>query len=406
MKRIIPLAIIMALVSCGRAQQTIEADPMIGTGFHGHTYPGAAAPYGMVQLSPDTRTEGWDACSGYHYDDNTIIGFSHTHLSGTGCADLADILFHPSAEAPEKSGTRYGIDPYTFNHKDETAKPGYWAVKLPKAGLVAELTATQHVGIHRYIYSGSGRYILIDLNHALSDDKVDQCSLRQISDTEICGMRRTQGWVENQAIHFYARFSRPIISFNDAERQALLEFAPDADTLTAAVGISAVSIENAKLNLDTEVPELDFDQVREQAEETWRTALSGIRVKGGTEKQRRIFATALYHTKIAPNVMSDVNGQYIRHDGSIGTMPEGRKYLSTFSIWDTFRAWHPLQTLTDTAFVNDMVLSFMEMYDASGELPIWPLWSGETGTMIGYHSVSVIADAYLRASADSMRKLH
>ena len=242
MKRIIPLAIIMALVSCGRAQQTTEADPMIGTGFHGHTYPGAAAPYGMVQLSPDTRTEGWDACSGYHYDDNTIIGFSHTHLSGTGCADLADILFHPSAEAPEKSGTRYGIDPYTFNHKDETAKPGYWAVKLPKAGLVAELTATQHVGIHRYIYSGSGRYILIDLNHALSDDRVDQCSLRQISDTEICGMRRTQGWVENQAIHFYARFSRPIISFNDAERQALLEFAPDADTLTAPVGISAVSI--------------------------------------------------------------------------------------------------------------------------------------------------------------------
>ena len=396
MKRIIPLAIIMALVSCGRAQQTIEADPMIGTGFHGHTYPGAAAPYGMVQLSPDTRTEGWDACSGYHYDDNTIIGFSHTHLSGTGCADLADILFHPSAESPEKSGTRYGIDPYTFNHKDETAKPGYWAVKLPKAGLVAELTATQHVGIHRYIYSGSGRYILIDLNHALSDDKVDQCSLRQISDTEICGMRRTQGWVENQAIHFYARFSRPIISFNDAERQALLEFAPDADTLTAAVGISAVSIENAKLNLDTEVPELDFDQVREQTEETWRTALSGIRVKGGTEKQRRIFATALYHTKVTPNVMSDVNGQYIRHDGSIGTMPEGRKYWSTFSIWDTFRAWHPLQTLTDTAFVNDMVLSFMEMYDASGELPIWPLWSGETGTMIGYHSVSVIADAYLR----------
>lgn len=217
---------------------------------------------------PDTRTEGWDACSGYHYDDNTIIGFSHTHLSGTGCADLADILFHPSAEAPEKSGTRYGIDPYAFNHKDETARPGYWAVKLPKAGLVAELTATQHVGIHRYIYSGSGRYILIDLNHALSDDKVDQCSLRQISDTEICGMRRTQGWVENQAIHFYAKFSRPIISFNDAERQALLEFAPDTDTLTTAVGISAVSIENAKLNLDTEVPELDFDQVREQTEET------------------------------------------------------------------------------------------------------------------------------------------
>ena len=203
----------MALVSCGRAQQTTEADPMIGTGFHGHTYPGAAAPYGMVQLSPDTRTEGWDACSGYHYDDNTIIGFSHTHLSGTGCADLADILFHPSAEAPEKSGTRYGIDPYTFNHKDETAKPGYWAVKLQKAGLVAELTATKHVGIHRYIYSGSGRYILIDLNHALSDDKVDQCSLRQISDTEICGMRRTQGWVENQTDPFLRQVLAPYNQF-------------------------------------------------------------------------------------------------------------------------------------------------------------------------------------------------
>lgn len=397
MKKTLFLAMIMAMVSCSQAKQTAEADPMTGTGFHGHTYPGATVPFGMVQLSPDTRTEGWDACSGYHYDDSTIIGFSHTHLSGTGCADLADILFHPSAAEPRKSENgRYVIEPYPFSHRSENVEPGYYSVLLPESGLAVELTATAHAGVHRYIYSDGGRFILIDLNHTVTDETIDMSSLEEVSDTEICGMRRTQGWVNDQAIYFYARFSSPVTHIGTAERQMLLEFSADTDTLTAAVGISAVSVENARMNLDAEVPELDFGHVRRQAAETWSSALSCIQVKGGTEKQRRIFATALYHTKLTPNVMSDVDGSFRRHDGSIAKVPEGRRYWSTFSLWDTFRAWHPLQTLLDTSFVSDMVRSMQEMYNASGELPVWPLWSGETGTMIGYHAVSVIADACLR----------
>lgn len=399
MKKTIFIALTAAAVSCGHAGRTgavMEADPMVGTGFHGHTYPGASAPFGMVQLSPDTRTSGWDACSGYHYDDSTIIGFSHTHLSGTGCADLADILFHPSSAAPAEADGRYIIEPYLFSHENETACPGYWAVNLPEEGLSVELTATAHAGVHRYAFSGGEKYVLVDLNHTVTDGAVDEMNLEQVSDYEICGMRRTQGWVSDRTVWFHARFSRPMAAFERGDGQALLKFMDGDDTLTAAVGISAVSLENAKLNLDTEVPDLDFDAVRTETAETWRTALSRIQVKGGTDWQRRIFATALYHTMLSPNVMSDVDGRYRRHDGSVGMMPAGRKYWSTLSLWDTFRTWHPLQTLLDTSFVSDMVWSMTDMYRCTGELPIWPLWSGETGTMIGYHAVSVIADAYLR----------
>lgn len=373
-------------------------DPFIGTGFHGHTYPGAATPFGMVQLSPDTRAGDWDACAGYHYDDTTIDGFSHTHLSGTGCADLADILFHPTLRAEVARDSLYRPQPYRFSHDGERASCGYYRVELPDERLTVELTASPRTGVHRYTFRGDGpRRVIVDLTHTIAEARIDRSELRRTGPAELSGMRRSQGWVADRYVYFWARFSEP---FTDVEllggRQAVLTFAPGTEHLTAAVGLSSVSAENARENSLAEVPELDFDAVRTRAEASWREALGRISVEGGTRDERTVFRTAQYHACLTPNLMSDVNGQYRRHDGTIARVPEGRAYYSTFSLWDTFRAWHPLQTLIDTTLVNDMIFSMLDMYDATGELPIWPLASGETGTMIGYHAVSVIADAYLK----------
>ena len=390
--------LLAALLSgCAHQYEPLElVDPMIGTGFHGHTYPGATVPFGMVQLSPDTRNEGWDACSGYHYDDDSILGFSHTHLSGTGCADLLDILVSPYAVRPSGDEEGLVLEPHEFSHKDEHASCGYYSVDFRKEGIRAELTVAPHTGVHRYTFSGEGdRYVVLDLNHATVGEKVDMAGIDVHDGAEVSGMRRTQGWVADQYVYFNARFSTP---FENAEvlsdKQLLLTFSPEVKTLVMAVGLSSVSAANARENSLSEVPVLDFDAVRSEAEDAWRDALSFIEVKGGTLKERINFYSALYHTMLVPNIMNDVNGQYRRNDNTVAEVPEGRSYMSTFSLWDTFRAWHPLQTLRDTSFVSDMICSMLDMYRCSGELPIWPLYSGETGTMIGYHSVSVIADAY------------
>lgn len=373
-------------------------DPFIGTGFHGHTYPGATTPFGMVQLSPDTRAGNWDACAGYHYDDTTIDGFSHTHLSGTGCADLADILFHPTTREIVLHDGACILQPYFFSHDDERASCGYYAVVLPGEGIEVELTAAPRTGVHRYTFTDKGpRQVVVDLLHTITDERIDMRELRQTAPDEIAGMRRTQGWVPDQYVFFSARFSEPFADVQLLDdKQAVLTFAPDVATLTVAVGLSSVSAENARANSVTEVPELDFDVVHARAVGLWREALSDIVVEGGSRDDRVNFYTAQYHTKLTPNIMSDVNGEYRRHDQTVARVPEGGAYYSTFSLWDTFRAWHPLQTLVDTTLVNNMVRSMLDMYDVTGELPIWPLASGETGTMIGYHAVSVIADAYLK----------
>ena len=389
----------LAGAACARSSDPLEyVDPFIGTGFHGHTYPGAATPFGMVQLSPDTRADDWDACAGYHYDDTTIDGFSHTHLSGTGCADLADILFHPTTRTEVVRDGEYLPQPYAFSHDRERASCGYYAVELPEEGLAVELTAAPRTGVHRYAFRGAGpRRVVIDLMHTITDEKIDLRELRQTAPDEIAGMRRTQGWVSDHYVFFSARFSEPFADVQLlGDRQAVLTFAPDLKTLTVAVGLSSVSAENARENRIAEVPELDFDAVRSRAEALWRDALGDIVVEGGTRGERINFYTAQYHAKLTPNLMSDVNGEYRRSDRTIARIADGRAYYSTFSLWDTFRAWHPLQTLVDTARVNDMIASLLDMYDATGELPVWPLASGETGTMIGYHAVSVIADAYLK----------
>jgi len=392
-------------------------DPFIGTGFHGHTYPGATYPFGAVQLSPDTRNAGWDACAGYHWDDDTIIGFSHTHLSGTGCADLADILFHPTSSEPTLVPRGYIFEPHRFSHDDEQASPGYYRVHFPEAGITAELTATRYTGVHRYTYTeGQPEIVIICLKHAIDGKWADKIELHQTAENEIAGMKRTQGWSPNNYTFFVSRFSRPIESvefvcdgvvvpagtdYPSNNVQVVVRFGTgDGIPLVAVTGISKVSEENARENLVHDVPHFDFDAVHSATRDVWRGELSRITVEGGTEDERKLFYTGMYRTRVVPNTMSDVNGQFRRHDMTIGQVAEGRTYYSTLSLWDTFRAWHPLMTLTDHKLTEDIIWSMLEMYDTTGELPIWPLACGETYCMIGYHSVSVIADAYMKGIRD------
>lgn len=364
-------------------------DPFIGTGYHGHTYPGATVPYGGVQLSPDTRRGDWDACSGYHYSDSTLMGFSHTHLSGTGCIDLGDILIRPFME---KS--------IPFSHENEKATPGYYTVELPQANVNVELTATPHSGIHRYNWKkGANPLLVIDLKHTLDNETFLAADLRQTAENEVCGMRCTNGWVTNQSVYFVIQFSAPIEKAEQKEELQLALSFPSVKNspLIAKVGISVLSEENARKNLEAETGNtFDFDALAQAAYQQWEKELDCITVEGGTKDEQINFYTALYHSKVVPNIISDVNGEYRRFDDKIGKTENNHRQFSTFSTWDTFRGWHPMMTLLDTALVGEMIHSLLNIYDASGELPLWPLSSGETNTMIGYHSVSIIADAYMK----------
>lgn len=421
--RILTCAAIAFLVYCscssGKQSPIDYVDPFIGTGFHGHTYPGATVPFGAVQLSPDTRAGNWDACSGYHHDDTSLKGFSHTHLSGTGCIDLGDILFRPTTQKPDLTAECI-YQPAAFSHQDEQASAGYYSVLLKEEGIKAELTATTHTGVHRYTYpSGKPASLIIDVAHLLDNEYIYEAEIERTAANEISGMRRTRGWTDNQYVFFVAQFSEPIrtVEFiRDGEAvsadtklsgtnlQAVVTFGdanPESgdanlNPVVAKVGLSLVSVENARENLEQEVKDFDFDAVCAAARSAWEQELSSITVEGGSTDDKKNFYTAMYHAMVVPNTVSDVNGEYRRHDMQIARVPQGKTQYSTFSLWDTFRAWNPLMTLIDTTLVNNMIHSFLDIYDASGELPIWPLSAGETGTMIGYHSVSVIADAYLK----------
>lgn len=413
-RNIIHMACLAALLAACTSQKENPVDfidPFIGTGFHGHTYPGATVPFGAVQLSPDTRAGNWDACAGYHYDDSTITGFSHTHLSGTGCIDLGDLLIRPTTQSIDLSKKTI-CTPTVFRHEDEKAEAGYYAVLLHEEGIRAELTATAHTGVHRYTFpKESTPTVIVDLKHSLDNEHIYESSLQVVNPHEITGMRNTRGWSDNQRIYFVIQCSQPfekatLVSNQKAlegkeaegtDLQALLKFKDrTSEPIVMKVGLSIVSVENARENLQAEVEGFDFDAVKQAAYHTWNDAVSAIKVEGGTEEQKTNFYTALYHSMVVPNVVSDVNGQYRRHDQTIGQLPQGAVQYSTFSLWDTFRAWNPMMTLIDTTLVTNMIHSFLHIYDASGELPLWPLSAGETGTMIGYHSASVIADAYMK----------
>ena len=341
-----------------------------GTDFHGHTYPGATTPSALVQLSPDTRTYGWDGCSGYHYSDTSILGFSHTHLSGTGCPDLGDIMFTPGLDE---------VKPLRFSHKDEKARPGYYRVSTP--GITVELTATPRSGVQRYTFRGKGaRVVLIDATHRIGDgSRLVDAFLKPVGTQEVEGGHVIDGWVKGRGCYFSTVFSSPFDKVGEVEPgKLLLTFPSDLKELTVLTGISFSGVDGARANRLAECEGKDFESVLSDASAAWSEALSAIKVDGGPKEQ---FYTCLYHTMVCPNRIDDTGSE--------------RPFYSTLSLWDTFRSWNPLQTLIHPDLVNDMVNSMLEMYRRWGELPIWPLAYGETGCMIGYHSIPVIADAWL-----------
>lgn len=376
-------------------------NPFVGTGGHGHTFPGACVPHGLVQLSPDTRPDGtndWDGCGGYHHSDSLIHGFSHTHLSGTGVADLCDVLIMPM------SG-RWSVDPVeyrsSFSHASEVAHAGYYRVHLDDEDVDAELTATARVGVHRYTFNRMDTATLVlDLRHR---DQLREGTLERVSANEFVGERRSSSWAKDQRLFFCIRTNAPSIGQMTEYTTvtpgsvaknpcAALFFKPSGEPLIVKVGISAVSIEGARKNLEAEVPHWDFDRVRAEAEAAWNAELNKVQVKGGTPEQQRIFHTAMYHSLIAPCVFNDVDGRYRGMDGAVHQADHD--VYTIFSLWDTFRATHPLFTLLEPDRVNDYIRTFLLHYQQGGRLPVWELWGNETDCMIGYHSASVIADAH------------
>jgi predicted alpha-1,2-mannosidase len=377
-------------------------------------------PFGMVQLSPDTGTDGWQWCSGYNYDDKSIIGFSHTHLSGTGCSDLGDFLFMPTTGAVNLSpGTaEKPLSGYrqNFSHSDEITKAGYYSVVLQPAGIKAELTATERVGVHRYSFiPGTRANIIIDLAHGIGNVPLN-AELTISGDHTVQCFRRTRGWASDRSIFCVAEFSKPFESFGTSEqegkptegnRHALgqhvkgwVTFKNDSnEPIVVRVGLSTTGYEGALRNLRAEVKSFNFDAVRNEAKERWNEALNKVRVSPQHESNKDLetFYTALYHCLIAPTLISDVDGKYRASNHEVYTA-EGFQNYSTFSLWDTFRAEHPLLTLIQRDRVSDMIKAFQAQADAhpNKTLPIWPLYSNETYCMIGYHSFPVIAEAYAK----------
>ncbi len=413
--KILSFIFLLILLGCSGGKEkkdyTVYVDPMIGTGGHGHTFPGATVPFGMVQVSPDTRWEDWDGSSGYHYSDKTIMGFSHTHLSGTGAPEYCDVLLMPTVgyvqilpgeEKDSKTGYRS-----SFSHKNEKASPGYYGVLLDDYNVTAEMTATARSGMQRYTFPESEKSnIIIDLKNR---DHVLESNIEIISDTEIQGLRKSRRWATEQFVYFYAKFSKPFSSYGIAvddslvygekkaegkNIRAFVQFCTkEGEQISAKVGISAVDIEGARKNLESENPGWDFEKTVANAKEEWNTFLSKIEVEGGTEKQRRIFYTSLYHTAIAPNIFMDVDRRYRAVDHKIHKA-EGFDNYTVFSLWDTFRANMPLYSIIDPVRYNEWIKTFLEMYRIGGKLPQWELAGNYTGVMIGYHTHSVILDAY------------
>lgn len=411
------MAAFILSVNCISAQNlTRWVNPFIGTGavqssLSGNNYPGATVPFGMVQLSPDTReAPDWAQASGYDYNDSIIYGFSHTRLSGTGASDFIDILLFPTISDKRKS---------TFTHQHEQARPGYYQVLLKDEKIQAELTASVHVGVHRYTCSdGDQLKLWLDLDHSANkgswNRRIIQSQLRMVSPTVVEGYRIITGWAKLRKIYFHLEFSQPILSnqlydgnrmyentpvINGMELRGLFCFDKKWNKeLICKVALSPVSIENARLNMATEVPGWDFEYIARAAETSWEKELKKIIIQG-TDLQKKIFYTALYHTMVQPNTMSDVNGEYMASDYVTRSVAKGEVHYSTFSLWDTFRAAHPLYTLIHTHRIPDFVKSMMRQYDYYGYLPVWQLWGQDNYCMIGNHSIPVIVDAVLKGVA-------
>lgn len=383
-------------------------NPFIGTGGHGHTYPGATMPFGMMQLSPDTRLDGWDGCSGYHYDDEFIYGFSHTHLSGTGVSDYGDVLLMPSTSINFNNGSD-GKPGYRdhFSHDNEIAQPGYYKVHLDSTNIDVELTVAERSGMHKYAFAKADslhNYLILDLDHR---DKVLDAKVDTLSTTELSGYRHSSAWASNQMLFYYIKTSHPfrfmkqipsllISDRNKKVNKAALQFEnPNNDPIIIKIGISAVDEAGAKRNLETEIGDKTFEQVKETAQVKWESQLEKIVVESPNVDYKTNFYTALYHTMLAPNLYQDVDGRYRGMDLEVH-QAEDFDYYTVFSLWDTYRAAHPLYTIIEEERTNDFINTMLAKYDEGGVLPIWDLSGNYTGCMIGYHGVPVIADAYMK----------
>lgn len=416
------------LMSCGNTKNAAQSNatpkskvleyvnPFVGTDAHGHTYPGATVPFGMVQLSPDTRLEGWDGCGGYHYSDSMIYGFSHTHLQGTGVPDYCDILFQPTNGKTKREFEWRDAYKSRFTHNSEKASPGYYQVKLEDYNIKVECTATERTGIHRYEMSGKDScFLFIDLMHR---DDLLYYDIQTSGDTAIYGYRVSRGWAEEQHVYFFAVFNKPFYGFDQLDKNYMITN-PDTGEpqevieeiqcfragfaspgkLMVKVGISAVDVEGAKKNLQSEAKHWDFEQYVDHAERKWENQLSKVAEPAMKENYKGIYYTALYHCSTTPNLFSDVDGRYRGMDKQIHTAVGYNRY-TVFSLWDTFRAFHPLMNQLEPERTRDWIVTFLEMYKERGELPVWELAGNETYCMIGYHSVPVVVSAYLDGIRD------
>ncbi|NND11881.1 MAG: glycoside hydrolase family 92 protein, partial [Flavobacteriaceae bacterium] len=383
-------------------------NPFIGTGGHGHTYPGATMPFGMMQLSPDTRLDGWDGCSGYHYSDNYIYGFSHTHLSGTGVSDYGDVLLMPTNEVVFNNGSdgKKGYRAH-FSHDNEVAEPGYYKVHLDSTEIDVELTVSKRSGIHKYQYpTAEDQIMILDLEHR---DEVLDHKIVKVNDSTIKGYRHSKAWATDQRLFFHMIFSHPIESalydeegvsiaknYKYLSKKVALKFKnPKNEPVYVKIGISAVDEEGAKQNLEQEIGKRTFKEIKTKAQETWERQLGKIVVESGDKDHLTNFYTAIYHTMLAPNLYQDVDGRYRGMDLEIHETKDF-DYYTVFSLWDTYRATHPLYTIIEQERTNDFINTFLAKYDEGGIMPIWDLAGCYTGCMIGYHAVPVIADAYLK----------
>lgn len=415
-------AIVAAVVgACGSASDKTARDyasfvnPMIGTGGHGHTFPGAVTPHGMIQPSPDTRIDGWDACSGYYYADSLINGFSQTHVSGTGCADYGDVLIMPTVGLKvidNQVDTLQNL-PYAsgFSHEREIAEPGYYSVMLDRYGILAESTASDRVALYRFTFPDAmdgEAGMIIDMDYSIQRQQNLTMDIHAISDTEITGYKMTKYWAFDQGIYFYAKFSEPfkieyvtdtIVNSKGepyARCKALLTFPEikEGDKLFAKIAVSAVDEDGAKGNVEAEMPGFDFDATRAEARKKWNQWLSKIEVPATeNEDDLAVFYTALYHTAIAPNLFTDADGRYLGMDRKPKQGTTADPVYTIFSTWDTFRALHPLMTVIDPKLNDAFLRSLLLKAKEGGILPMWELASNYTGTMIGYHTAAMFADA-------------
>lgn len=390
------------------ADEIQYVDPFIGTGFHGHTFPGATRPYAMVQLSPDTHIMGWDASSGYHYDDHQIYGFSHTHLSGTGIGDLGDIMLLPFSGGDS-------IKPVaTFKKETEKATPGYYAVRLENLGVNVELTSTDRVGFHRYTFDNpKDRRVMLDLGHVLQPNwghKLVSNDYQLVNDSTVEGTYKTQGWAHFHSVSYRVTFSEPMTKIyqyidgklrsdslflklhSEKDLKFHYRFKESDKPLLVKVALSPVDVEGAEKNMEAELPGWDFDQVRAESADIWNKALNKIQIETNDPVVKKNSYTALYHTMIAPFAYQDVDGRYLGMDKKVHTAASGYMNYTAFSLWDTFRALHPLMTIINPSLASDMGNALVQGYMEGSILPKWPLASNYTGCMVGYPAVSVLAD--------------